>query len=759
MKTIIFSFLITLIALSFSFSQQKSIYFDAKDINKKINLIVGTNTGPESMGNVKKDYTTFFKDIGIQAIRTHDYYGPCDWWTIFPNWNADPNDPNSYNFTESDQKIIKIFNSGFDILFRLGTSWKGNNTLPINEPPGTIKNSSGNITHTADTNDFKKFAEICRHIIMHYCDGWANGYRLNIKKWEIWNEPTLKEQFWAGTNIQFFQMFSIVAKKIKEYYPNILIGGPAQEGQVSYKFEVDFLDYCKKTNTPLDFYSYHSYGGLKESPSPWQIPQRAIQIRDLLKTNNYNNTFVICDEWNALVNQDNFAARGKGAAFYASALIYGVYYDIPEMYQYRADNHPLGLINDDGTQIKIAAESMKAWKYLNQNQILLNSIGSHDTSGFASIATINEQKSNIRILVSNYVNIKKDLYLSIKNLNIENNTRWKVIQKLIDNKNRLAIVDSSIVNQKNDSLIITLPIDGESVKLIEITKIILSLPQKVTLVKPQNNTILKLDTIDLFWNQSNPNIDKYQIEINLGNKNIISDSSLKDTTFRFIAINKDTSYTWKIRAKNQTGWSEWSDLWTFSIEDEQKILPSKVILISPENDEKITDEEFLFTWHKSNPDVINYQIEIAKNEGPIVLDTTILDTTLVLKNMERDIKYVWRVRAKNSNGFGEWSESRIFYILIKSDVENNYFNKITLIISPNPASFYIEINCDVESGLRPVSANEINIYNILGECVLSTPALRATPQEGNFMIDISNLPNGLYYMKIANIINKFMVIK
>ncbi|MCX7737162.1 MAG: hypothetical protein N2319_10670 [Candidatus Kapabacteria bacterium] len=95
---------------------------------------------------------------------------------------------------------------------------------------------------------------------------------------------------------------------------------------------------------------------------------------------------------------------------------------------------------------------------------------------------------------------------------------------------------------------------------------------------------------------------------------------------------------------------------------------------------------------------------------------------------------------------------------IISSVKNNIFVP-QILISPNPASDYIEINCDVESGLRPVSANEINIYNILGECVLSTPALRATPHEGIFRIDISNLPNGSYFINVGNYYGKFMVLR
>jgi hypothetical protein len=69
-------------------------------------------------------------------------------------------------------------------------------------------------------------------------------------------------------------------------------------------------------------------------------------------------------------------------------------------------------------------------------------------------------------------------------------------------------------------------------------------------------------------------------------------------------------------------------------------------------------------------------------------------------------------------------------------------------IIPNPASDYITVDVTF---LR-MQESEIKIYNIFGECVLSTPSsLRdATPQEGNFKIDISSLPAGVYFVKRGN---------
>ena len=74
------------------------------------------------------------------------------------------------------------------------------------------------------------------------------------------------------------------------------------------------------------------------------------------------------------------------------------------------------------------------------------------------------------------------------------------------------------------------------------------------------------------------------------------------------------------------------------------------------------------------------------------------------------------------------------------------------------------------------NSGEIAIYNVLGEKILSvvnkhacslqkidvyqetTPSLlrNATPQEGNFRIDVSHLPRGVYFVRVGERVEKFV---
>lgn len=83
-------------------------------------------------------------------------------WTqpiSFPDFNADPSDPDSYDFAFTDAYLQTLANSGIQPFYRLGV---------------TIENSylikSYAIIPPAD---FEKWAEICCGIVRHYNEGWG----------------------------------------------------------------------------------------------------------------------------------------------------------------------------------------------------------------------------------------------------------------------------------------------------------------------------------------------------------------------------------------------------------------------------------------------------------------------------------------------------------------------------------------------------------------------------------------------------------
>ena len=204
---------------------------------------------------------------------------------------------------------------------------------------------------TLPPKDFAKWARICEHIIRHYTEGWANGFRYNICYWEIWNEPDgaaddadpVDKKCWGGTFAQFCAFYEIAAKHLKSCFPHLKIGGPAVCSSAKQWAE-DFLTYLEKTGTPLDFFSWHCYTG-----APERVFALNLFTRRLLDRHGFTGTESILNEWNYVrdwVGDDwVYSLRQekalKGASFIA-ATIAGSQADPVDMLMYY-DARPCGM--------------------------------------------------------------------------------------------------------------------------------------------------------------------------------------------------------------------------------------------------------------------------------------------------------------------------------------------------------------------------------------------------------------------------------
>ena len=127
-----------------------------------------------------------YKAAGFPYMRNHDAsyceeYGSehcVDISAVFPDFDADPDDPASYEFAETDAYLGRNVEAGTKIFYRLGQRIEH-----------TVKKYNVN-----PPKDFQKWAVICEHIIRHYTEGWADGFHWDMPYWEIWNEPDVQPQ-------------------------------------------------------------------------------------------------------------------------------------------------------------------------------------------------------------------------------------------------------------------------------------------------------------------------------------------------------------------------------------------------------------------------------------------------------------------------------------------------------------------------------------------------------------------------------------
>ncbi|MBO5454862.1 MAG: hypothetical protein J6A69_13000 [Clostridia bacterium] len=316
-------------------------------MKKMLNPVHGVGNGP-GVRNVERRIN-LFKEAGIQYSRTHDPVGGfgsgefVNIHCIFKNFDADVNDPASYDFQMTDIYIKNIIDAGTKVIYRLGE---------------TIEN--GVVAHPELRKyckvpaDFQKWAEICEHIVMHYNEGWNNGFHYNIEYWEIWNEPDNIEM-WDGTDEEFYEMYRITANHLKNRFPNIKIGGYGCSGlyaalnpdnnnewfKALVPYFENFVKYitAPETKAPFDFFSWHCYTRYLE-----EFEHCMKFARSYLDSHGLSETESILTEWNVggecidgVWESSIFRKGPKAASFVAGVFSLMNQYDVDKSNYYDAE--------------------------------------------------------------------------------------------------------------------------------------------------------------------------------------------------------------------------------------------------------------------------------------------------------------------------------------------------------------------------------------------------------------------------------------
>ena len=352
-----------------------------------------TGRGPRNAEPTRVDISADYRAARIDLVRTHDEFGPGDIdakfggaanmpmsipasrneLTIFPDMSADPENPASYHFEATDRMIASIKSVGAEPLFRIGRSIGA----AADPPP-----------------DLAKYAQIVRHVVLHYNKGWNKGFRYAIRYWEIWNEPDFKF-FWTGSPQLYYTLYDKSARAIKAADSHALVGGPTISKPLDEgAYREGFLDYVRSNRVPLDFFSWHLY--TLDSNDPYNFVTIARQLRPILDAHGFKATKEFLDEWNVdLFDRDmSTAAR---AAFAASSLIYMLDGPVDNQTYYRGDTsfrHP----NSEPDAVGYA---LTAFGSLKSTPVLVHTSGSDD-AGFAVVAGRSRDKRVLQILISNY---------------------------------------------------------------------------------------------------------------------------------------------------------------------------------------------------------------------------------------------------------------------------------------------------------------------------------------------------------------------
>ena len=392
--------------------------------------------------NVKNGNLEEFRAAGIPYARTHDSsfyakYGlehTVDVAFIFPNFDADPYDPNSYDFACTDHYMDMIEAAGTKVFYRLGHriehQIKKYGTLP--------------------PKDFHKWAVICEHIIRHYTEGWADGSCRDMQYWEIWNEPDLdaddatNKRTWGGTKAQFFEFYHVAATHLKQCFPHLKIGGPAIAGKLDWA--EDFLAQLK---APLDFFSWHVYAHTVE-----KVTDRAKKVRELLDRYGYTETESILNEWNYVlgwhgeeIKYSHIVERQiKGASFTLGTMCACQMLPVDMLMYYDARPTTWNGLFDLNQLGKVTTTAYFTFPMFNELYKLGTYVecGSDDTDAFVCAA---KNENEAAVVLTHYNDddstAPKFIRLDITGLSFENGVEAEIY--LLDSDHDLTLIQKAVV--------------------------------------------------------------------------------------------------------------------------------------------------------------------------------------------------------------------------------------------------------------------------------------------------------------------------
>ncbi len=258
---------------------------------------------------------------------------PLDLHEIFPDPSLDERFVGSYNFEELDRALSDMKSIGAEIVLRLGES-----PLPI-----------GKRHYLRTPMPYERMAYILSRVIAHCNQGFAGGFKLGIKRVEIWQSPDDSYGFFSSPE-EYFELYKTVSLEIKKYFPRIKVGAYSAGGFASLNhfglsekeknyvsYLESFLSYIMKSDPrpPLDFLSW------KCGPeSPEELILHSSYARSYLNHYGFKKTESIVSAFLPTVGEKYSEYQDKRyPALLAACLIGAAKSDISMMFY--SDTHPL----------------------------------------------------------------------------------------------------------------------------------------------------------------------------------------------------------------------------------------------------------------------------------------------------------------------------------------------------------------------------------------------------------------------------------
>jgi hypothetical protein len=293
---------------------------------------------------------------------------------IFANPWADPTDRASYDFHALGTALAAVVDSDAQVVLRLEQG--------AGRDPSRLRPA--------------KWAEVVRHIVMHYNDGWASGYDYGIRYWEVASEPgSLASR--SDASADYYALLAATIRALGAHDPGLKVGGPGVAAARDLAHLEGLLGYLAEHGLRLGFLSWHShYDG-----SPWAGVVIQSQLQRLLDRYGLADAEVVVSDWGMPQAADG--GPPGDVAYQAAHLVASAAYwhgtRLAQAHRSCSGAFPELALADAGGQLTVAGEAFRQMGAFADTPRRLATMGG-DELGFALLAASSEDGNLVRIAIA-----------------------------------------------------------------------------------------------------------------------------------------------------------------------------------------------------------------------------------------------------------------------------------------------------------------------------------------------------------------------
>ena len=258
------------------------------------------------------------------------------------------------------------------------------------------------------------------------------------------------------------------------------------------------------------------------------------------------------------------------------------------------------------------------------------------------------------------------------------------------------------------------------------------LPGKIVLNYPPDDTTNMPVNLALKW-ENDEYADRYRIYLTDETNNHIYERYIDKESGSFTIdeledLMPNTVYKWHVAGVNDLGEGEWSEWWQFTTGEKNL---EKVQLAWPFNNSTVYSNKVDLCWVPVDG-ADGYNVIVYDSELNEVVNINEEDLQkYVLRDLDNDVDYYWKVRAYNEIGFGAWSLTYKF-----TTIEKKLPGQVVLRYPPDNSTG-IERNLEfIWENLPDADSYELILMDYQSNIILNS---NSSENEGEIVSDSANM--------------------